>query len=57
VFAISMVVIFIVNLALNAATGITGEWWAWWSALALVGWGLGVTVHGLVVRTSRSPRS
>jgi hypothetical protein len=50
VFAGCMVVIVLVNLALNAVAGITGEWWAWWSALALVGWGLGLTVHGLVVR-------
>ncbi len=53
VFAASMVIIFAVNLALNAAAGITGEWWAWWSVLALIGWGLGVTVHGLVVRFSK----
>ncbi len=50
VFALSMLVIFIVNAALNAAADLTGEWWAWWSVWALLGWGLGVTVHGLVVR-------
>lgn len=53
VFSISMVVIFTTNLAINAAAGIVGEWWAWWSVAALLGWGLGVTVHGLVVRLAR----
>ena len=56
VFAGSMVIMFVVNLATNAAAGITSEWWAWWSAYALLGWGLGVSIHGLVVRMSR-PRS
>lgn len=53
VFVISMVGIFVVNLATNISAGITGEWWAWWSAWALLGWGLGVAVHGLVVRMAR----
>lgn len=53
VFAGSMVLIFATNAVLNLAAGIAGEWWAWWSVLALLGWGLGVTVHGLVVRASR----
>lgn len=52
VFAVSMVFIAFTNLAINAAAGIMGEWWAWWSVLALVGWGLGVTIHGLAVRLS-----
>ena len=52
----SMVIIFLVNLAVNTAANITGEWWAWWSVLALVGWGLGVAVHGLVLQLAR-PRS
>lgn len=56
VAAVGMVVIFIVNLATNAAAGITGEWWAWWSAWALLGWGLAIAIHGLVVRVSR-PKS
>ena len=50
VFAASMVLIFVVNLVLNAAAGLLGEWSAWWSGWALLGWGLGVAVHGLVVR-------
>lgn len=53
VFAGGMVIIFLVNLATNAAAGITGEWSAWWSAWALIGWGLGIAVHGLVVRLNR----
>jgi hypothetical protein len=54
VFAGSVVIIFLVNLAVNVGTDIADEWWAWWSGLALLGWGLGVTIHGLVVRMSRS---
>ncbi len=54
VFAGSMVVIIAVNVAVNVAAGIADEWWAWWSVWALLGWGLGVTIHGLVVRMSRS---
>jgi hypothetical protein len=53
-FAGSTVIIFLVNLAVNLGADIAGEWWAWWSGLALLGWGLGVTIHGLVVRMSRS---
>ena len=53
VFALSIALIVQVNAALNAAAGITGEWWAWRSLLALVGWGLGLSVHGTVVRLSR----
>ena len=53
VFAGSMVVIIVVNLAVNLAAGIAGEWWAWWSMWALLGWGIGLAIHGLVVRMSR----
>jgi len=53
VFAGSMVVIFAVNVAVNVAAGIANEWWAWWSVWVLLGWGLGLTIHGLVVRMSR----
>ena len=56
VFAVGMVIIFLVNLATNVAAGIAGEWWAWWSAWALLGWGLAVAIHGLVLRSSR-PKS
>ncbi len=51
-----MVIIFLVNLAINAAANITGEWWAWWSLLAVPAWGLGLTVHGIVVRMARPDR-
>jgi hypothetical protein len=53
VFVMSMALIVLVNAALNAAAGVAGEWWAWWSILALAGWGLGLSVHGTVVRLSR----
>lgn len=57
VFAASMMIIVLVNLATNAAAGIAGEWRAWWSAWALISWGLGVAVHGLVVLLNRPSRS
>jgi len=57
VFAGGMTIIFLVNLAINAAAGIAGEWWAWWSGWAFIGWGLGIAVHGLVVRLNRPERS
>lgn len=54
VFVASMVLIFAVNLVVNLAAGIAGELWAWWSLWALIGWGIGVAIHGIVVRASRS---
>ena len=56
VFVAGMIVIFVVNLATNAAAGITGHWWAWWSAWAFIGWSIGVGIHGLVVRLNRPTR-
>ena len=53
VFAAGTVVIFVVNLATNLSAGIAGDWWAWWSVWALIGWGSGIAVHGLVVRLNR----
>ena len=53
VFAGGTAIIILINLATNAAAGITGEWSAWWSAWAFLGWGLGIAVHGLVVRLNR----
>ena len=53
VAAASLVLIFAVNLAVNIGANLTGEWWAWWSGWAVIGWGLGLTIHGLVVRLSR----
>jgi len=53
VFAASMTIIFAVNLFTNLSAGIAGEWSAWWSVWALIGWGAGIAVHGLVVRLNR----
>lgn len=53
VFVAGMAVIILVNLLTNLAAGIAGEWWAWWSGWALLGWGLGLAIHGLVVRLAR----
>ncbi len=49
VFAATMILIFAVNLAVNLSAGIAGQWSAWWSGWALIGWGLGIATHGLVV--------
>ena len=58
VFTAGMVIILIVNFATNLSAGIAGEWQAWWSVWALAGWGIGIAVHGLVVRLNRpSPSS
>ena len=57
VFAGGTMIIFIVNLATNLDAGIAGDWRAWWSAWAFIGWGLGITVHGLVVRLNRPTAS
>lgn len=54
VFASSMVVISLVNLIFNLAAGSTGDVGAWWSGWALIGWGIGVAVHGFVVWLARS---
>ena len=53
VFVAGMLVMFTVNLLTNLSAGIAGEWTAWWSAWALLGWGVGIAVHGLVVRLNR----
>ena len=57
VFAGGMAVIFLVNLLTNLAAGIADEWWAWWSVWALLGWGIAVGVHGLVVWLARPNRN
>jgi ABC-type phosphate/phosphonate transport system ATPase subunit len=54
VFAGTMLLIFTVNLLTNLAAGITGQWGAWWSAYALFGWSIAITIHGLMVRWSHS---
>lgn len=53
VFAAGMAVIFLVNLLTNMAAGIADEWSAWWSFWALIGWGLGIGIHGFVVWLAR----
>lgn len=53
VFVGGMVVIFLVNLATNLDADLAGEWRAWWSIWAFIGWGAGIAVHGLVVRLNR----
>ena len=57
VFAGAMIIMLLVNLVTNLAAGIAGDWSAWWSAWALLGWGIGIAVHGLVVRLNRPPGS
>ena len=58
VFAAGMTAIFAVNLLTNLSAGIAREWSAWWSVWALIGWGAGIAVHGLVVLLNRpSPSS
>ena len=52
-FAVGMLIMFLVNLLTNLSAGIAGEWSAWWSAWAFIGWGAGITVHGLVVWLNR----
>lgn len=52
-YAVGMLIMFAVNLLTNLSAGVAGEWAAWWSAWALLGWGLGIAVHGLVVRLNR----
>ena len=53
VFAGSMTINLAVNLFVNLQAGIADEWSAWWSIWALIGWGAGIAVHGLVVRLNR----
>ena len=53
VFAGSMAINVAINLFINLQAGIADEWSAWWSIWALIGWGAGIAVHGLVVRLNR----
>jgi len=53
VAACSLVVIVAVNAFVNAGTGIAGDWWAWWSLWAVLGWGIGIAIHGTAVRLAR----
>lgn len=56
VFAASMTLIIAVNLLTNLSAGTAGQWSSWWSLWALIGWGAGLTVHGLVVKLAHSVR-
>ena len=49
----SLALMVAVNAIVNLNAGIADEWWAWWSIWAILGWGIGVTVHGLAVRAAR----
>ena len=52
-YAVGMLVMVAVNLLTNLSAGSAGEWSAWWSVWALIGWGAGIAVHGVVVRLNR----
>ncbi len=56
-FAAGMLVIFAVNFLTNLSAGLASDWTAWWSAWAFLGWGLGIAIHGLVVRLNRPASS
>lgn len=53
VAACSLAVIVAVNALINVSAGIADEWWAWWSLWAVLGWGIGIAIHGIAVRTAR----
>ncbi len=53
IFGASTFLMFVANLLVNLSAGTTGELSAWWSAWALLGWGFGIAVHGLVVWFNR----
>jgi len=48
-----MAVVFGVNLVVNLMASIAGSRSAWWSLWALIGWSVGVAIHGLVVWLNR----
>jgi hypothetical protein len=52
----TLTLILAVNLLTSLSAGTAGEYSAWWSLWALVGWIPGLGVHGLVVWLTR-PRS
>lgn len=56
-FAAGMVIMFAVNLVTNLSAGTAGRFSAWWSVWALLGWGIGIAVHGLVVLLNRPSSS
>lgn len=52
-FATGMFIMFSVNLVTNLSAGTAGQWNAWWSVWALLGWSIGIAVHGFVVWLNR----
>jgi len=57
VFAGSSLINFVINLVINLSAGIAGDWRSWWSLWAFLGWGIGIIVHGSVVRLNRPSSS
>ena len=47
------VMLVLINLVINANADRLGEWGAWWSMWSVLGWGIGIAVHGLVVLLAR----
>ncbi len=56
-FAVGTISLCAINLVVNLMAGIAGEWQAWWSLWSLLGWSIGLAVHGLVVRVNRPSSS
>ena len=52
-YVTGMFIMFAVNLVTNISAGTAGEWNAWWSVWALLGWSIGIAVHGFVVWLNR----
>ncbi len=52
-FATGMFIMFAVNLDTNISAGTADEWDAWWSVWALLGWSIGIAVHGFVLWLNR----
>ncbi|MEM9517321.1 MAG: 2TM domain-containing protein [Actinomycetota bacterium] len=52
-YATGMFIMFAVNLVTNISAGVAGERSAWWSVWALLGWTIGIAVHGFVVWLNR----
>lgn len=52
-FVVGMLIMSAVNLVTNLWAGVAGQWSAWWSVWALLGWGIGIAVHGFVVWLNR----
>lgn len=53
VFVGALIIVVTVNLLTNLSAGIADELSAWWSIWAFLGSGIGLAVHGFVVRLKR----